>query len=79
VVDGHRFARPEHERIDAELFELTLAFEVIRYHRYGATAVAVTPHGVAHVEDKPSLAFRDEPVLGLLQFRLANHERGSLP
>jgi predicted nucleic acid-binding protein len=34
----------------------------------------VTPDGVAHVEDEPSLALRDEPVLGLLQFRFPNHE-----
>ena len=40
----------------------------------GAAAVDVTPHGVAHAENEPSLALRDEPVLGLLQFRLGNHD-----
>jgi len=61
------------------LFELPLAFEGVRDRADGAAAVDVTPHGVAHVEDEPSLALRDEPVLGLLQFRLGNHEVNSLP
>jgi hypothetical protein len=73
VVQGHRFARPEHERIDAELVELAPAFEIVGDDADGAAAVGVTPLGVAHVEDEPSLAPRDEPVLGLLQFRLGNH------
>jgi hypothetical protein len=59
----------------AELFELPLAFEIVEHNADGAAAVDVTPHGVAHTEDEPSLALRDEPVLGLLQFRLGNHER----
>src|SRR5207244_13433359 len=74
VVHGHRFARPEHERIDAELFESPLAFEIVADDADGAAAVDVTPLGVAHVEDEPSLALRDEPVLGLLQLRLGTHE-----
>jgi hypothetical protein len=32
-------------------------------------------HDVAHLDDVPAIAIRDEPVLGLLQFRLGNHER----
>ena len=74
VVHGHRFARPEHERIDAELFELPLALEIIRSEADRASAVDVTPHGVAQVEDEPSLALRDEPMFGLPQFRLGNHD-----
>jgi hypothetical protein len=74
VVHGHRFARPEHERIDAELVELPLTFEIVERNADGAAAVGVTPHGVAHVDDEPSLAPRDEPEPGLFQFRLGNHE-----
>jgi hypothetical protein len=53
---------------------LPLAFEIVERDADGAVAVDVTPYGVVHVEDEPSLALRDEPVLGLLQFRLGNHE-----
>jgi GNAT superfamily N-acetyltransferase len=74
VVHRHRFARLEHERIDPELFELAPALEVVGDNADGAAAVGVTPLGVAHVEDEPSLDLRDEPVLGLLRFRLGNHE-----
>src|SRR5206468_4971139 len=74
VVHGHRFARPEHERIDAELFELPLALEIVQDRADGAAAVDVTPLRIAHVEGEPSLALRDEPVRGLLQFRHWNHE-----
>src|SRR5439155_20850251 len=74
VIHGHRFARPEHEWIDAELLELPLTFEIVADDGAGAAAADVTPHGVTPVEDEPSLPFRDEPVLGLLQFRLGNHE-----
>jgi len=75
VIHGHRFAWPEHEGIDAELFCLTLSFEIVERNADGAAAVRVTPDSVAHVDDEPSVARRDEPVLGLLQFRLENHER----
>jgi hypothetical protein len=78
VVESHRFARIEDERIDTELFEVSLAFEIVRDRADRAAAVDVTPHGVAHIEDEPSLALRDEPVPGLLQFRLGNHDP-SLP
>ena len=74
VVHRHWFARPEHERIDAELLELPLAFEIVERNADGAAAVGVTPLGVAHVEDEPSLALRNEAVLGLLESRLGNHE-----
>lgn len=74
VVHGHRLARSERECIDAELFGLPLAFEVVERYADGAAAVDLTPYGVAHVEDEPSLALRDEPMLGLLQSRLGNHE-----
>ena len=73
VVHGRRFARHEHEWIDAELFGLPLAFEIVERDADGAAAVGVTPHGLAHAEDEPSVALRDEPVLGLLQLRLGNH------
>jgi len=73
VVPRHRFARSEHERIDAELFEVPFAFEIIAKDADRPAAVGVTPLGVAHVKDKPSFAPRDEPVLGLLQFRLVDH------
>ncbi len=65
VVQGHRLARLEYERIDAQLLELPFPFEVVRDQRYGAAAVGVTPLGVAHVEDEPALALRNEPVLRL--------------
>jgi hypothetical protein len=35
----------------------------------------VTPHGVAQAQDEPSLALRDETVLGPLQLRLGNQPR----
>ena len=73
VVYGHRFARHEHEWIDAELFGLPLAFEIVERDADGAAALGVTPHGLAHAEDEPSVVLRDEPVLGLLQLRLGNH------
>ena len=73
VVHGHRLARLEHERIDAELVELPPALEVVGDDANGAAAVGVTPLGVAHVEDEPALALGDESMLGLLQLRLGNH------
>src|SRR5205814_10311389 len=57
--------------------EAPLAFEVVADDGDGAAAVGVTPLGVAHVEDEPAVAPRDEPVLGLLQFRLGNHGQPS--
>jgi hypothetical protein len=45
----------------------------------GAAAVGVPPRSVAHVEDVPAVSFRGEPVLGLLQLRLGNHDLQSLP
>jgi hypothetical protein len=68
VVHRHRFARSEHERIDAELLEVPFAFEIIAEDADRPATVGVTPLGVAHVEDEPSFALRDEPVFGLLQF-----------
>jgi hypothetical protein len=65
---------PRTNGFDAELFELPLAFEIVGDDTDGAAAVDVTPHGVAHVEEEPSLALGDDSVLGLLPFRLGNHE-----
>ena len=77
VVHGHRLARHEHERIDAELVGLPPPFEVVEGEADGAAAVGVTPHGVAQAEDEPAVALRDETVLGLLRFRLGHHERNA--
>ena len=77
VVHAHRLARPEHERIDAELGGVPApAFEVVGDDADGAAAVGVTPLGVAHVEDVPASALRREPVLGLLELRLGNDSTG---
>jgi hypothetical protein len=65
-------------RLGERPYESPLAFEIVADDADGAAAVDVTPHGVAHVEDEPSLARRNEPVLGLLQFRLGNHELENL-
>jgi hypothetical protein len=56
------------------LLGLTLVFEIVEHNADSAAPVGITPDGIAHVEDEPSLALRDESVLGLLQFRLRNHE-----
>src|SRR5918992_4461885 len=49
VVHGHRLARPENERIDAELISFAVpAFEIVGDDADGAAAVAVPPLGVAH-------------------------------
>ena len=80
VIHRHRLTRHEHERVDAELVGLaTPAFEIVADDADCSAAVGVTPFGVAHVEDVPSPARRGDPVLGLLQFRLGNHEPRSLP
>src|SRR6185312_11663219 len=53
VVHGHWLARVQHEGIDAELFGLRIVFEVVEHEADGATAVDLTPDGVAHVEYEP--------------------------
>jgi GNAT superfamily N-acetyltransferase len=73
VVHGHRLAGPEHERVDAELPEPTLALEVVDGDADRAAPLGVTPLGVPQVEDVPALAGRDEPVLRPLRNRLGNH------
>jgi hypothetical protein len=54
------------------LFESAPALEVVADDADGSAAVAMAPLGVAHVQNEPALPVRDEPVLGLLQFRLGN-------
>jgi hypothetical protein len=75
VVPGHRLARHQHERVDAELRGPPPAFEVVVHDADGAAAVGVTPFGVAQAEDVPAVTLRDQSVLRLLQFRLGDHER----
>src|SRR3954447_4081359 len=55
VVHGHRLARVQDERIDAELVGLRLVFEVVEHEADGAAALGMTPRGVAHVADEPPL------------------------
>jgi hypothetical protein len=49
------------------------AFEIVEHDADCAAAVGVTPFRVAQAEDEPSVATRNEPVLGLLQLGLGNH------
>src|SRR5881409_2213392 len=75
VVHGHRLARLQDERVDAELAGLAPpALEVVSDDTDGTAASGVTPLGLPHVEDVPTLTLRDEPVLGRLELRLGNHE-----
>src|SRR4051794_23580812 len=56
VVHGHRLPRAQNERIDTKLLGLRLVFEVVQHEADGATALDMTPDGVAHVADEPPLA-----------------------
>ena len=56
--------------VDPELGEVLVALEVAER----AAPLDVVPARVAGVDDEPALARRDEPVLGLLQLGLRDHE-----
>ena len=73
VVQRHRLARREHERIDAELRELR-AGPRSRRRRRSAPRPSRDASRRRACSGRTTLALRGEPVLGLLELRL----RGSL-
>src|SRR3954453_8228426 len=64
-----RLPPPQRDDVDPHLLEVGLALE----QAVGAAVRPGTPGRVARVEDEPSVALRDETVLGLLHLRLGNH------